>query len=376
MQSAAGRRDPAADAAMAAVRAIRRHELLRIAMADLVGDIDLRRGRRRPDRPHRGDDPGRPRRGRPRGRGARGSSRSAATCSSSAMGSLGGGELGYASDADVMFVHQPHRGRVGDGGPGARDRWSSRSCAGCSPAPGPDPGSASTPTCAPRARPARWCAASTRYRTYYERWAAHLGVPGAAAGHPDRRADPELAEAFIDAHRPAAVARGRPHRQPGPRHPHSQGAGGGERLPRGADPRTHLKLGRGGLTDVEWTVQLHPAPARPRATRRCGPPAPWRGSTRAELGGSSSRPRTPRRSREAWQLGGAHAQRRRAVAGATGRQRSRPTCATPTGSVGSWAGRPARVRRSPSCGAGWRGARSHATDFNFYESPPRGSVVT
>jgi len=29
-----------------------------------------------------------------------------------------------------------------------------------------------------------------------------------------------------------------------------------ERLPRGADRRTHLKLGLGGLTDVEWTVQL------------------------------------------------------------------------------------------------------------------------
>jgi glutamate-ammonia-ligase adenylyltransferase len=29
-----------------------------------------------------------------------------------------------------------------------------------------------------------------------------------------------------------------------------------ERLPRGADPATHLKLGRGGLSDVEWTVQL------------------------------------------------------------------------------------------------------------------------
>jgi glutamate-ammonia-ligase adenylyltransferase len=29
-----------------------------------------------------------------------------------------------------------------------------------------------------------------------------------------------------------------------------------ERLPRGADPRTHLKLGPGGLADVEWTVQL------------------------------------------------------------------------------------------------------------------------
>ena len=29
-----------------------------------------------------------------------------------------------------------------------------------------------------------------------------------------------------------------------------------ERLPRGADPHTHIKLGRGGLADVEWTVQL------------------------------------------------------------------------------------------------------------------------
>ena len=29
-----------------------------------------------------------------------------------------------------------------------------------------------------------------------------------------------------------------------------------ERLPRGVDPARHLKLGRGGLSDVEWTVQL------------------------------------------------------------------------------------------------------------------------
>lgn len=28
-----------------------------------------------------------------------------------------------------------------------------------------------------------------------------------------------------------------------------------ERLPRGADPARHLKLGRGGLSDVEWLVQ-------------------------------------------------------------------------------------------------------------------------
>jgi glutamate-ammonia-ligase adenylyltransferase len=29
-----------------------------------------------------------------------------------------------------------------------------------------------------------------------------------------------------------------------------------ERLPRGADPALHVKLGPGGLSDVEWTVQL------------------------------------------------------------------------------------------------------------------------
>lgn len=28
-----------------------------------------------------------------------------------------------------------------------------------------------------------------------------------------------------------------------------------ERLPRGADPSRHVKLGRGGLSDVEWLVQ-------------------------------------------------------------------------------------------------------------------------
>jgi len=30
----------------------------------------------------------------------------------------------------------------------------------------------------------------------------------------------------------------------------------GERLPQGADPKRHLKLGRGSLSDVEWLVQL------------------------------------------------------------------------------------------------------------------------
>ena len=47
-----------------------------------------------------------------------------------------------------------------------------------------------------------------------------------------------------------------------------------ERLPRGADPATHLKLGRGGLADVEWTVQLLQMRHAGARTRACAPPAP------------------------------------------------------------------------------------------------------
>ena len=43
-----------------------------------------------------------------------------------------------------------------------------------------------------------------------------------------------------------------------------------ERIPPGEDPQFHLKLGRGSLSDVEFTVQLLQLDARRRRTRRCG----------------------------------------------------------------------------------------------------------
>ena len=67
-----------------------------------------------------------------------------------------------------------------------------------------------------------------------------------------------------------------------------------ERLPRGADPKSHFKLGRGGLSDVEWTVQLlqmchaHAVPAL-RTTSTL--PA----LDAAEAAPGSSSPSTPRR---------------------------------------------------------------------------------
>ena len=51
-----------------------------------------------------------------------------------------------------------------------------------------------------------------------------------------------------------------------------------ERLPRGADPTTHTKLGRGGLADVEWTDPAAAAAARVRGAEPAHARAPCRRS--------------------------------------------------------------------------------------------------
>ena len=92
------------------------------------------------------------------------------------------------------------------------------------------------------------------YRAYYERWSltweaqALLRARGAAG-------DPELLrefEALADQIRyPAALSAAdvREVRR-------IKARVESERLPQGADPARHLKLGRGSLSDVEWFVQL------------------------------------------------------------------------------------------------------------------------
>ena len=74
-----------------------------------------------------------------------------------------------------------------------------------------------------------------------------------------------------------------------------------ERLPRGADPNLHTKLGRGGLTDVEWVVQLLQMQHAERRARTADDPNPGRprGGPRRR---ASSRTATPRNSRQrgAW----------------------------------------------------------------------------
>jgi [glutamine synthetase] adenylyltransferase / [glutamine synthetase]-adenylyl-L-tyrosine phosphorylase len=145
-----------------------------------------------------------------------------------------------------------------------------------------------------------------------------------------------------------------------------------ERLPRGADPRTHIKLGRGGLTDVEWVVQLHQlehAHAHP-ALRVTG--------TMAGLAALESEGLVPTDDvvalREAWRLGAL-------MRNAGVLWRGRPIDSVPSDlrdldGIGRIMGRPAG--EGAALAELWRrvARRSrHATDFNFYDSPPRGSVV-
>ncbi len=170
------------------------------------------------------------------------------------MGRLGGGELGYGSDADVLFVCDPL--------PGADEtaavRWAQnvadnvRSLLGT---PSADPPLEVDVGLRPEGRSGPIVRTLASYRAYYEQWAQPWEVQALLRAHAVA-GDPDLGLEFL--HMVDAV-----------RYP----AGGvssdavreirrikarvdAERLPRGADPTTHTKLGRGGLADVEWTVQL------------------------------------------------------------------------------------------------------------------------
>jgi glutamate-ammonia-ligase adenylyltransferase len=92
------------------------------------------------------------------------------------------------------------------------------------------------------------------YQAYWERWAQAWERQALVKVRPVA-GDAELGGRF----RAAAAARVYPERLP----PEAVAAirrmkarVESERLPAGADPRLHLKLGPGGLADVEWTVQL------------------------------------------------------------------------------------------------------------------------
>ncbi|GAA3037566.1 bifunctional [glutamine synthetase] adenylyltransferase/[glutamine synthetase]-adenylyl-L-tyrosine phosphorylase [Gordonia defluvii] len=170
------------------------------------------------------------------------------------MGRLGGGELGYGSDADVMFVCEPLDG----GDETVALKWAQtvaenvRMMLGT---PSADPPLEVDVDLRPEGRNGPVVRTLASYRAYYDQWAQPWEIQALLRAH-QVAGDDDLGVSFL-------------HMVDGIRYPRGgvspeavreirriKARVDAERLPRGADPAMHTKLGRGGLADVEWTVQL------------------------------------------------------------------------------------------------------------------------
>ncbi|MDX3453659.1 bifunctional [glutamine synthetase] adenylyltransferase/[glutamine synthetase]-adenylyl-L-tyrosine phosphorylase [Streptomyces sp. ME02-8801-2C] len=170
------------------------------------------------------------------------------------MGRFGGHELGYGSDADVLFVHEPREGVDEHEAAKAANAVVSE-MRRLLQAPSADPPLLIDADLRPEGKSGPMVRTLTSYEAYYRRWS--LGWESQALLRAEVVAgDEELGSRFIELIDPL-------------RYP-AEGIGDeavreirrlkarmeSERMPRGADPTLHTKLGRGGLSDVEWTVQL------------------------------------------------------------------------------------------------------------------------
>jgi len=170
------------------------------------------------------------------------------------MGRLGGAELGYGSDADVMFVCDPADG-VEDT---EAVKWAIGICDGMRrrlAKPSGDPPLEVDLGLRPEGRSGAAVRTLESYERYYEKWGEVWEIQAllratVVAG------DPDLGKRFltmIDRFRyPAEGASTSQIREIRLMKARIDD----ERLPRGADRNTHTKLGRGALTDIEWTAQL------------------------------------------------------------------------------------------------------------------------
>ena len=170
------------------------------------------------------------------------------------MGRIGGAELGYGSDADVMYVAEPDAGA--DAG---------AVIAGCAAVaelvgrmlgrPSPDPALSLDADLRPEGRNGPLVRTLDSYRSYWERFAAVWERQALLRARPIA-GDPELGADFIAAADPVRYPRGGLVAADVTEIRRIKARVDTERMPKGADPTTHTKLGLGGLADIEWTVQL------------------------------------------------------------------------------------------------------------------------
>jgi [glutamine synthetase] adenylyltransferase / [glutamine synthetase]-adenylyl-L-tyrosine phosphorylase len=253
-QTAARSSDP--QAGMRVLRSLRRHELLRVAAADLLGRLDVVRvGKALTDiavatlqvglevarRVHAAE-------------AGIELSEIPMDLAIIGMGRLGGAELGYGSDADVLFVHRPRAG-ADESKAAAAANGVAHTLRRLLSEPAPDPAFEIDADLRPEGRQGALVRSLSAFREYYERWVSVWEVQALL------RAAPVAGDVVLGADFMAMID---PIRYPAEGLSTDQIAEirrikarvERERLPRGADPATHTKLGRGGLADVEWTVQL------------------------------------------------------------------------------------------------------------------------
>lgn len=245
------RSDPAA--AFSAIRRTRRRELARIAIADLLGRLDIVEvGEALTDLTTAYLDAALAAaiKGVERDRGEPLPTRMALVV----MGRLGGFEAGYGSDADVMFVHDPLEG-ADEKAAGDAAMAVAVALRKALAAPGPDPALELDADLRPEGKNGPLVRTLASYRAYYERWsdtweAQALLRATASVG------DQGVCAAFTQMIDPLRWPAGGLSEDGVREIRRIKARVDAERLPRGANPATHLKLGRGGIADVEWTVQL------------------------------------------------------------------------------------------------------------------------
>lgn len=174
------------------------------------------------------------------------------------MGRLGGAELAYSSDLDVLLVFGEREGRPGPGDDADTARAAEAAAASLMRiVNGETPATrlyALDAGLRPEGRQGPLARSLDAYANYYDRWAQpwerQALVRGRfIAGDADvGRRFADIASRFVR-QRPFTASDEREIRRIKARVER-------ERIPAGEDPQFHLKLGRGSLSDVEWTVQL------------------------------------------------------------------------------------------------------------------------
>lgn len=175
-----------------------------------------------------------------------------------AMGRQGGAEIGYGSDADVMYVHQPRDGAEESRAVAQANALVSRMVhllkSPMKPAIRAEKTLEIDADLRPEGKSGPMVRTLDSFAEYYDRWADTWEFQALLRARP-LAGSADVAERFIRLIDPYRYPRNFSEEQVR-QIQRLKARVEAERMPRGADPDRQVKLGRGGLSDIEWLVQL------------------------------------------------------------------------------------------------------------------------